>query len=191
MRYNTYVTSDWHLGHRLMDDHLDKVTRALIPGMRPKGWTELLLSNYRSQVEPHDTVYFLGDMVLRWGAEGRMWWDTIKQLPGRKILLRGNHDKGGLAKLQALGGFEQVWGEWHPYRQRCTGQDLLLSHVPKVPSPQFSAWRQRVQDEFVRGGYIANLHGHTHAHMTSDPACINVCVEVQDYALMLMDTEER
>ena len=183
MIYNTFVTSDWHLGHRLMDK------------LRPKGWTDLLLSNYRSQVDDQDTVYFLGDMVLRYGSEGKNWWETIRTLPGRKILIRGNHDKGSVEKLTRLGGFEQVWGEWFPYQQHVNPKGkLLLSHVPMYVTwrdDKFNGWRRRVREEFLKGGYVGNLHGHTHAHSSPEPDCINVCPEVNEYALILMDTVER
>ena len=185
MRVNTFVTSDWHLGHRLMDR------------LRPAGWADLILSNYRSQVDDRDTVYFLGDMVMRYGSEGRNWWETIRTLPGRKILVAGNHDKGSIAKLQALGGFESVWREWTSYEQsypEAKGTKLLLSHVPMVITyrdDKFNGWRRRIQAEYDRGGYTANLHGHTHAHSSDDPRLVNCCVEVNEYALILMDSEER
>ena len=108
-----------------------------------------------------------------------------------------DHDKGSIAKLQALGGFESVWREWTSYEQsypEAKGTKLLLSHVPMVITyrdDKFNGWRRRIQAEYDRGGYTANLHGHTHAHSSDDPRLINCCVEVSEYALILMDTEER
>jgi len=103
--------------------------------------------------------------------------------------VRGNHDKGSLAKLQALGKFDQVWGEFYGITTSI-GHKLLLSHVPMTVThrdDRFNGWRRRVAEEFKRGDYVANLHGHTHTHSSDNSSCYNVCVEVTDYEPVLVD----
>ena len=50
-----------------------------------------LIRNYNSMVAKNDTVYILGDLSFRIPVEEAN--NLIRQLKGKKILLRGNHDK--------------------------------------------------------------------------------------------------
>jgi calcineurin-like phosphoesterase family protein len=136
---------------------------------------------------PQDTVYFLGDMVLRWGKEGKEWWRRIRELPGRKILCRGNHDHGSAAKLMANGGFETLYPEFHGIQ--VGPHKLLLSHVPMIVTPfdeRYNGWRRRVREEFISGGYDLNVHGHTHERNTGDSQCANVSIENTQFRPVLL-----
>lgn len=170
-----WATSDWHLGHASIRKHSPS---------RPWNHECVILENYWKDVCPTDIVYFLGDMVLRWGDEGRCWWNQIRLLPGRKILVRGNHDKGSNQKLQDLGGFEAV----HPEFLRLELESdrwFLLSHVPMVQTTfdnRYSGLRARLREEFDSNpAYQYNVHGHTHEYNTGDPQCRNVSIENTDF----------
>ena len=178
---NTWATSDWHLGHAKIREYCKS---------RPIDHEIQILQHYYDTVKSEDTCYFLGDMVLRWGEEGRCWWNQIRLLPGRKILVKGNHDQHSVEKLIRLGGFE---GVWDPFFGITTsqGHKLLLSHVPMVVTPfddRYNGWRRRVREEFVKGGYDLNIHGHTHEKSTNDSQCVNVSVEVTEFAPVLLDS---
>ena len=178
--HRIWTTSDWHLGHRKI--------RVYCPS-RPEDHEEVILSNYVAEVRAEDTVYFLGDMVLRWGAEGKEWWRRIRELPGRKVLVRGNHDHGSAQKLADLGGFSEVWAEMVGLTTSA-GHKLLLSHVPMVVTPfddRYNGWRRRVRTEFETGGYVLNIHGHTHERNTDDTQCQNVSVENTEFKPALID----
>lgn len=165
-----WFTSDWHLGHANIRKHCPS---------RPWNHECVILENYCTVVRPGNIVYFLGDMVLRWGPEGRAWWNQIRCLPGRKILVPGNHDPGSDAKLQDLGGFEAIHRDFLGIRVGAV--DLLLSHVPMVRTAfddRYTGLRLRIRAEFDRHGqYLYNVHGHTHERNTEDPQCRNVSVE--------------
>lgn len=178
-----WATSDWHLGHAKIREYCK--SRAIDHEC-------MILQNYLDEVRPQDTVYFLGDMVLRWGEEGRAWWNQIRLLPGRKVLVKGNHDQYSTEKLLRLGGFEQVWPEFFGLTTSI-GHKLLLSHVPMVVTPfddRYNGWRRRVQEEFVRGQYDLNIHGHTHEQNTGDSQCVNVSVENTEFKPALLDEME-
>ena len=57
------------------------------------GHTEKLQKNWRDQIQPEDVVILCGDHS--WGLkleEAMADLDWIHDLPGRKILFKGNHD---------------------------------------------------------------------------------------------------
>lgn len=57
------------------------------------GHTEKLEQNWRAEVRPEDTVILCGD--ISWGLkleEARADLDWIHDLPGKKLLFKGNHD---------------------------------------------------------------------------------------------------
>ncbi|MBR5741123.1 MAG: metallophosphoesterase [Firmicutes bacterium] len=67
--------------------------------------TERLAENWRAVVEPEDTVLVGGD--LSWGLtfeEAKPDLDFLHELPGRKILFKGNHDLWwrGITRLNRL-----------------------------------------------------------------------------------------
>ena len=80
-----YFTADMHLGHHniitLQDrpfEDVDEMDRAII-------------TNYNAIVNRDDTVYVLGDIChhIKVDVANAM----IRQLKGKKYLIRGNHDK--------------------------------------------------------------------------------------------------
>lgn len=74
-----------------------------------RGHKEKIKNDWLQNVQPEDTVIICGDiswaMHLRDAAADLSW---LAQLPGRKILLRGNHDFWwtSLAKMQEMYGAE-------------------------------------------------------------------------------------
>ena len=66
-----------------------------------------IITRYREVVKPGDTVYFLGDLTIRGPQYKANLEYTVEQLPGRKILILGNHDKHNpFTYVEA--GFESV-----------------------------------------------------------------------------------
>lgn len=71
------------------------------------GHKEKIKTNWLATVQPQDTVVVCGDISWAMGLENAapdLAW--LAQLPGRKLLLRGNHDYwwASLAKMQRLYG---------------------------------------------------------------------------------------
>lgn len=83
---SVYAIADLHLSHGV-DKPMD------IFGPKWERHTERLEKNWRETVRPEDTVILAGD--LSWGlgmdeAEEDLLF--VERLPGKKILLKGNHD---------------------------------------------------------------------------------------------------
>lgn len=145
----SYLCSDWHLGHK----NIIKWSGDFRQGDTPEENAELLLSNAGEILKKRDTLYCLGDMFF-----DEKYIEAFKTLPGKKILLRGNHDKMHTCKYLKI--FAEVYG-------LRTFKGFWLSHGPVHP------------DE-LRGR--KSIHGHCHQKSIMlngkpDPRYINVCVE--------------
>lgn len=82
-----FFTADLHFGHRKILQHLPH---------RPFGAEQdiaahdaWLLGLWRSTVGKNDTIYILGDLTFYKSEEARL---LLEKLPGRKYLIKGNHD---------------------------------------------------------------------------------------------------
>ena len=111
-----------------------------------------LMDRWRRTVTKWDLVYVLGDAAFT--DEGLQ---SIAELPGRKKLVRGNHDKHN-AKL-LLRVFEDIHGIV-AYKR------TWLSHAPIHPQE-------------LRGR--KNIHGHVHFATIPDDRYINVSAEAIEY----------
>lgn len=140
------ITSDWHLGHK----NICKFRTAFSSQDQHE---ELVLKLYRQYVTKRDTVWFLGDIIFH-----PDYLQVVKDLPGTKKLVLGNHDIADTSSLCLV--FDEVHG-FVKYKH------TWLSHAPIHP------------DE-LRGK--CNIHGHTHNHIVNDPRYYNVCLEHTNYA---------
>lgn len=148
---------------------------------------ETMIERHNAKVKEHDTVYFLGDVVIN-----RKHLHLVKQLNGRKILIRGNHDIFRDEDYREV-GFEQIHGV------RVFVDKFILSHIPLHP-------------DCVTGRFRVNVHGHLHANQVMrpkdfvtelvddlpmsrlitepDPRYISACVELNDYTPQHFDEME-
>lgn len=122
---------------------------------------QALRARWREAVGPGDTIVCVGDLGGRRDFLGR-WQPPCVDLPGRKVIVLGNHDF-----------------TWFHRRERLLGADtssmtllirsdppLLVTHVPLVAVP---------------AGCV-NVHGHTYDFKPLEPGpWINVSVEQTDY----------
>lgn len=138
---NVWFTADLHFGHigigkfrKFISD--DEDNRAYIS------------SFWLSHVKKRDTVYVLGDSAFTEEA-----LEELGKLPGRKILIRGNHDELPIASYLKV--FDEVYG-----LKRYKG--FWLSHAPIHPKE-------------LRGK--VNLHGHVHYKTLPDPRYLNCSIE--------------
>ncbi len=97
----------------------------------------MITKRWRETVGAEDIVIHLGDVFIG-PKEG---WEVLRpQLSGRKILVRGNHDRG----------HSNTWWLNHGFDFSCDGmmfRKYWLSHEPT------NAWPE---------GAIGNIHGHLH-----------------------------
>ncbi len=82
-----WLTADQHFSHEKIIDYCNR------PFIGVNNMNNEIIRRYRSVVKEEDTVYMLGDLTIV-GPQHRAHLDHItKQLPGRKILILGSHDK--------------------------------------------------------------------------------------------------
>ncbi|MFV0636980.1 metallophosphoesterase [Mitsuokella sp. WILCCON 0060] len=121
-----YLITDTHLGHKNMIQSCN----------RPENFTNQILKNCQKMIGKDDLLIHLGDVA---------WYQEVMQrflkLPGRKILIRGNHDKKSTAHYMQA-GFMLVVDEM---TMTLNGMKVLFSHAPVY-------------------GHSAdiNIHGHQH-----------------------------
>lgn len=129
-----WFTSDLHLGHA------NAINLCQRPFESIEEMNRTLIRNYNSMVAKNDTVYILGDLSFRVPIEEAE--DLIRQLKGKKILIRGNHDKNYDPSLfEGIYHFYELKG-YYKY-------PIALMHYPMVEWPK------------SRHGSL-HLHGHQH-----------------------------
>jgi calcineurin-like phosphoesterase family protein len=97
MRY--FYTADTHYGHANIIKYCGRPFKDVFEMDR------VLIRNHNSRVKPEDTVIFNGDFCFKNSPGGKEGEGTqnkaefyINQLNGRKIFLKGNHDKNNSLK---------------------------------------------------------------------------------------------
>ena len=129
-----YFTSDLHLGqkginyvHQRPFDDVDIMN-------------ETLINNFNGVVREEDTVYIVGDLCNGVSVEAAN--KLISQLNGKKILIRGNHDKQYDPSL-----FVEICDyKFFFYR----GFTFVLMHYP-------------IMDWYKRSKGSIHIHGHLHS----------------------------
>lgn len=131
-----WIISDTHLGH-------DKLTTEY--HIRPEGFEEKILRNLMTHVMDADILIHLGDICI---GKDEFWNNAIRDLPGRKWLVRGNHDGKSLTWYLSHG--------WHFVADQITldayGKRICFSHEPVHPKECDGGSR-----------FDINIHGHCHA----------------------------
>ena len=148
-----WIWSDLHLGH----------TETLHAFGRPfetaAGMDDKIFWNWRRVVAPEDTILILGDVTVHplWGRQLK----RVRQAPGRKILVYGNHEITRAGSVDN-DGFDEVYSTLYVDGD----PPLLLTHVPLRVVPE----------------RCVNVHGHLHqGRVPGGTQHINVCVEQLHY----------
>lgn len=125
-----------------------------------------LLREWKSRVEPGDTIICLGDIATAAGWRNTHLGMRLKSCPGTRWLVLGNHDVHHLTPLQTAGGFEKLTAA----AVYASDPPLILTHTPLRQIPEGTV----------------NVHGHTHAQVVRPTDHINVCVERTGYRPRVM-----
>lgn len=107
-----WVITDTHMNHRAM----------IYSCGRPVNFTDLICENWEKMVAPTDRVLHLGDCA--WGEEGM---ERLMALPGKKFLIRGNHDDKSDERYMEM-GFDGVFESVIIKR---FGIRMLFTHKPR------------------------------------------------------------
>ncbi len=126
-----YLTTDNHFDH-------ERIITAF--GFRPANFEKLIINNWKNTVDEDDIIFNLGDVT--WGSQGHLQ-QIMGELPGTKILIRGNHDKSHSNNWFVKAGFAAVL-------EKAQVSGVILSHRPALLH----------KEEIERG--IINIHGHFH-----------------------------
>lgn len=130
MRY--WLITDLHLGHRKLEE---------LSG-RPSNFENLIIKNVGKMVLPEDILICLGDVTLCNSEESARWNKIFTSLPGKKILILGNHDKKSDSWYYSM-GWDFVCKS---FSIKFLGNRILFTHRP--------------QEKFHR--HNLNIHGHFH-----------------------------
>lgn len=123
-------------------------------------------------VGPDDDLWIIGDFAACETEEGRAAARAaFEALPGRKHLVRGNHDPDWLVKALP-------WASVHDLVEvEAAGRRLVLCHYPLV------TWNG------ARAGAL-HLFGHVHTHWKGAEGQVNVGVDLWNFAPVSPDKAE-
>lgn len=169
----TWYSADLHFGHVNISRYSGR------PYDDVEAMNVDILDRFAERVSPEDTLVLLGDVAM-----GRLD-DTVPLLgllPGRRILVPGNHDKcwrgrgEKAARHHALYAavFDEIWHDPDPVT--LNGQRALLHHFPFRGSgdPNFPE-RYAEHRPVDRGEWL--IHGHVHEKWRQRGRMINVGVD--------------
>lgn len=113
-----FFTSDLHFGHFNILRY-DNRPFATVAEMN-----KAIINNWNNEVTDMDTVFILGD--ISWESD-HSTAELLKQLKGRKVLVRGNHDPLGPEVSAQL---NEIHYGYHEVQDPETRTRLVLSHYP-------------------------------------------------------------
>jgi calcineurin-like phosphoesterase family protein len=138
---NSWVFTDPHFHHNWLVE----------TGKRPVGFEQILMDSWLAQVQPDDWVFCLGDICMN--DKVKVHKKYIAPMPGRKILIRGNHDlEKDIFYLQ--NGWSDVFDKIY-MNAVLNGTDtrVLMTHIPVADNGKFDI---NVHGHFHNDGHRAN-----------------------------------
>lgn len=173
-----WVWSDTHFGHQ----NIVKFQQ------RPVNHEVIMLSGWCKTVGEDDVIVHLGDVFMGSSGNARRWASVIRRMPGRKILVLGNHDHLAGAGLKVLesAGFEIR----DPFVQHVLGQRVAFTHRPLSEAYFGGPESAKHQNLWSPDQWDVNIHGHVHLNthhiddglVYPDKKYVNVSVEAIDFA---------
>ncbi len=162
-----WFTADWHLG----ESRMDMMQR---PFADADEMFFCLRERHNAVVAPNDTVYVVGDVCNKNTPE---WLPRVAEFNGRKILVRGNHDRG-ISDADFGRCFDAVFpedgGVFVPFPEAGSHEnpmlELYLTHYPS---------------RALLGHF--NLVGHIHSAWKFQLNMVNVGVDVHHFRPVGLD----
>jgi calcineurin-like phosphoesterase family protein len=110
----TWIITDTHFGH-------EKLTEI---GERERDFSKKICLHWEKFIGKGDMVIHLGDVY--W-SDRPLWSARLMDLPGRKILVAGNHDDDKSYSWLMANGFDFAC---HTFSWRMYGYSIVFSHKP-------------------------------------------------------------
>lgn len=154
---STWIISDPHFDHKNIIRYTNR------PFWSIEQMNEHILWNWNNKIKSDDLVFFLGDMAFGRGSRKARWWLT--QLNGRKIYLKGSHDK----EIRPTSVLDKVLFVCDCVVLRTDACTYLLVHDSFNKPYWFHGWV---------------VHGHYHdtrPYLDTKWKRVNVSVEMTDY----------
>jgi calcineurin-like phosphoesterase family protein len=172
-----FWTADNHFGHKNIIRFAER------PFTHVEQMNEVMVARAWSIMNADDELWVLGDLAMGDLADSL---SIAARLPGRKVLVIGNHDrpmneKTGPRRAAAIpqyeaAGFEVVTDTW--IRENIGGHDVLVSHFPyqgDSHGPDRYAAVRAVDEG------LPIIHGHVHQEFLARHRQYNVGVDVHDF----------
>ena len=135
-----FVTADLHFGHKNIMNFCPD-TRSQYGDV--DAMTQKMIYEWNGQVSTDDVVYILGDVCFMKPHDAV---DTVSQLAGKKILIKGNHDH----KLLRNQRFADLFDSVHDYLEITVDNTrIVMFHYP------IAEWN---------GMYWGSVHFYGHVH---------------------------
>lgn len=141
-----WFTSDGHFNHDKIIEYMPNRPQQL------EAMHDAMINHWVANVKPEDTIYYLGDFGFPARRSNHIHFDVLQAiLPGRKILVRGNHDRERRHEGDVIAKEHPMWDEVVDYYEVKFGKSrFICSHYP------FETWNKA-----SKGTYM--LHGHVHS----------------------------
>ncbi len=140
---NVYLISDTHLKHDKMETYCQ----------RPSDFSERIHKNIMNTVKDTDVLIHLGDVGISKPVD---WEWMVQAWPGRKVLIRGNHDRAHSC----------TWWMEHGFHFACDSfvfRSVLLTHEPANAVVKSNGYKPYgAMDWGLPEGCALNVHGHLH-----------------------------
>jgi len=153
----TFFTADTHFGHRNIIHYANR------PFKTVRDMDEELIKRWNARVTKEDVVYHLGDFAF---LDAHYY---ANRLNGKKILIRGNHDRP--RDLQSL--FE---GIYEMYRLRIDPIETGLADIVEITLCHYA---MRVWDKSHFNSW--HFYGHSHGQLPPEGKSWDVGVDTNNY----------
>ncbi len=156
-----WIISDTHFGHRNISKYAWRTT-PVFP--TPEAVDNLMYHNWRESVGDDESILHLGD-VCHWGQGEPI--PELAGMPGRKFLVKGNHDN-----------YPDSWYEDHGFTI-VTPREIMFHHVCELG--EATVWMDHYPKHPLPPQMVS-VHGHVHRNPHhSTPSHINVSVELTHF----------
>lgn len=153
---NYWLTTDTHFGHDKMHEYCG----------RPVGYEDLILENLHNMVQKDDVVIHLGDFCI---GRDDYWHDKFMKTPGKKWLVRGNHD-GKSNTWYLRNGWDFVGAK---FQNKLYGKNILFSHTPQIE-------KEVIELMYISSHFDVNIHGHLHNNAYTPPTDKHMLLSIEN-----------